>query len=75
MNETPAKTAEGQVVWITGASSGIGRALAHEWGARGAKLILSGRDLQRLSAVADRTGCQSAVADLMTNPQRRSLCL
>ncbi|MEO1921297.1 MAG: SDR family NAD(P)-dependent oxidoreductase [Sphingomonadaceae bacterium] len=59
MNETPAKTAEGQVVWITGASSGIGRALAHGWGARGAKLILSGRDLQRLSAVADRTGAET----------------
>lgn len=51
------------VVWITGASSGIGRALAHEWGERGAKLILSGRDLQRLSAVADRTG-----ADAITVP-------
>lgn len=47
------------VVWITGASSGIGRALAHEWGERGARLILSGRDLQRLSAVANRTGAET----------------
>ncbi len=59
MSATPGQP----VVWITGASSGIGRALAHEWGERGAKLILSGRDLQRLSAVADRTG-----ADAITVP-------
>lgn len=57
------ETSNQPVVWITGASSGIGRALAHEWGERGAKLILSGRDLQRLSAVADRTG-----ADAITVP-------
>lgn len=62
MSETPEQSAP-PIVWITGASSGIGRALAHEWGTRGAKLILSGRDLQRLSAVADRTG-----ADAITVP-------
>ena len=41
------------VVWITGGSSGIGAALANEWAARGAKIILSGRDEARLSSVAD----------------------
>ncbi len=44
---------ESQTVWITGASSGIGEALAHEWAGRGAKLILSGRDEARLASVAD----------------------
>lgn len=42
----------GKVVWITGASSGIGAALAREWASRGAHLILSGRDEARLAEVA-----------------------
>lgn len=43
---------EGKTVWITGASSGIGAALAREWAGRGANVILSGRDAARLDAVA-----------------------
>ncbi len=39
-------------VWITGASSGIGAALAREWAGRGASVILSGRDAARLQDVA-----------------------
>jgi NAD(P)-dependent dehydrogenase (short-subunit alcohol dehydrogenase family) len=31
----------GQVVWITGASSGIGEALAYAFSANGARVILS----------------------------------
>jgi short-subunit dehydrogenase len=42
----------GQTAWITGASSGIGAALARELGRRGAHVILSGRDEKRLAAVA-----------------------
>ncbi len=38
--------------WITGASSGIGSALARELGTRGARVILSGRDETRLGEVA-----------------------
>ncbi|MBO9696109.1 MAG: SDR family NAD(P)-dependent oxidoreductase [Sphingopyxis sp.] len=43
---------KGQVWWITGASSGIGAALARALGARGAKLILSGRNVAALETVA-----------------------
>ncbi len=45
-------TFEGKTAWITGASSGIGAALAREWATRGARIILSGRDEERLAAVA-----------------------
>lgn len=42
----------GKVAWITGASSGIGAALAQELAARGAHVVLSGRDEARLAEVA-----------------------
>lgn len=45
-----------ETVWITGASSGIGRALSLEWAARGAALVLSGRDEARLREVAAECG-------------------
>ena len=40
-----------KVVWITGASSGIGKALALELSKQGAKLILSARNEKKLIAV------------------------
>ncbi len=46
----------GKVAWITGASSGIGAALAKELAARGAHVVLSGRDEARLAEVAADCG-------------------
>ena len=43
---------DGQCWWITGASSGIGEGLARALAARGASLILSGRNVAALEAVA-----------------------
>lgn len=40
-----------KIIWITGASSGIGRSLALLMGHRGARIILSGRDRLRLEEV------------------------
>jgi len=42
-----------KTVWITGASSGIGKALAKAFSDAGAKIILSGRRVEALQEVAD----------------------
>ena len=46
----------GKVAWITGASSGIGAALARDFASRGGHVILSGRDEDRLRQVAADCG-------------------
>ncbi len=45
-----------QVVWITGASSGIGKGLATQFAKNNAKLILSGRNVAALEQVAQDCG-------------------
>ena len=59
---------EGKVIWITGASSGIGEALAYEWSKLGAHVILSARresELERVKAACTNSDrCTVAPLDL-----------
>ena len=44
---------KGKTIWITGASSGIGKAMAHKLAESGARLILSSRKKSTLTSVAE----------------------
>ena len=47
---------QGKVALITGGNSGIGLATAREFHAQGARIVLSGRDREKLEAVANQLG-------------------
>jgi NADP-dependent 3-hydroxy acid dehydrogenase YdfG len=49
-------TLQGQIVWITGAGSGIGRAMAIGFAAAGAKVALTGRRIEALAETASQIG-------------------
>ncbi|HBK91118.1 MAG TPA: short-chain dehydrogenase, partial [Parvularcula sp.] len=51
----------GKTVWVTGASSGIGEALAIGLAKRGARIILSGRRVEALERVAKALDAETLV--------------
>jgi citronellol/citronellal dehydrogenase len=59
----------GQLVWVTGGGSGIGRCVAHELASLGATVLISGRTAAKLGQVAteiaeDGGRCETIVFDI-----------
>ncbi len=59
--------------FLTGATSGIGEALAHLLASKGYALILSGRNETRLRELGERFGAHCYAADLLDKKGRREL--
>lgn len=60
-------------VLITGATSGIGRALVVQLAARKWRVLASGRDTERLVALQEETGCAVAAADITNEAEAVAL--
>jgi meso-butanediol dehydrogenase/(S,S)-butanediol dehydrogenase/diacetyl reductase len=58
---------EGRVALVTGATRGIGRAVAEELARQGARLVLTGRTKEAVEAVAGPLGAQAVILDV-TDP-------
>eukprot|EP00959_Pyramimonas_sp_CCMP1952_P107641 2250549-Pyramimonas_sp.AAC.1 len=61
LKKVPERAFKGRVVWITGASQGLGELLAQTLFAQGALLILSARREDQLQRVANKLGDQGRV--------------
>jgi ribitol 2-dehydrogenase len=65
-----AESLNGKVAIVTGASSGIGRAVAYELAAQGVKQVLTARSADRLAALAEDLNSESLVVPGdMTSPK------
>lgn len=57
------KRFDGKTVVVTGASSGIGEALAREFAARGARVVLGARSVERLQLIVDDIRSKGGTAE------------
>ena len=71
----PRRRLEGRRCLVTGATSGLGRSLARELRARGARVFATGRDPRRLDALAAEPGAEivTFAADLTDDASREDL--
>ena len=61
---------DGQLVVVIGGSSGIGLAAAHQAHAAGARIVVTGRDPERLAKAAAEVGAESAPTLDLGDPER-----
>jgi short-subunit dehydrogenase len=61
------------VVLVTGASAGIGHVAAARFAAKGAQVLVHGRDPERTNKVADEVGGRPLIADLALPADRQRL--
>lgn len=66
MNRKVINHFKGKTIWITGASSGIGESLAHEFSKMDTLLILSGRNQRKLEEIKDN--CLQNGSSILTVP-------
>jgi dehydrogenase/reductase SDR family protein 7 len=72
---TPRSVIEDKVVWITGASQGLGEALAKEYAHLGAKLILSARRESELERIKSQlTGIWAVGFQFRSSPIDQFCC-
>ncbi|MDZ7809331.1 MAG: SDR family NAD(P)-dependent oxidoreductase [Arhodomonas sp.] len=76
-HQPPRRTAgrtelNGKLIWITGASSGIGEATARCLAAEGARVALSGRRRERLDAIAEAIAGEGGSAEVLPRTLPRS---
>jgi len=77
MSKRNTKSMHGRRIWVTGASSGIGRALAIELADRGARLVISGRNRERLEQVAAECASRDVIVatlEVSSREQNLSVC-
>lgn len=72
MTQDPARL-DGKLALITGGGSGIGEATAHVFAEAGAKVVVAGRRLEPLTAVAQATGGHAIQCDVSNQEDVRSL--
>ncbi|MBX2883507.1 MAG: SDR family oxidoreductase [Granulosicoccus sp.] len=60
-----------KTILVTGASGGIGGATVRQLTAAGATVIACGRDVDKLTTLADQTGCQTLSFDLQSEDSIR----
>jgi len=56
---------QGKVAVITGATSGIGKALAEAFAEKGVRLVLHGRDEKKLLQIAKQTSAEYVLGDII----------
>lgn len=60
----PNRLLEGKKIIITGGGRGLGKAMAEKFIAEGAKVLIAGRNEQRLAETADKLGCEHLQLDV-----------